>query len=148
MMVTKNALQRQSAGEWQPPRNRQERRRARALQERQFKKRAKQYERRKKLAEAAGSVLLGIAFGLFFAWMPFFAPEPEAERRYEQARQMQIENQEMIQAINSDHMIPADEYDQYLAEREAYLQEERYWSQRELEAALEYQRQIEEAGNE
>ena len=30
----------------------------------------------------------------------------------------------MIPAINSDHLIPADEYDQYLAEREACLREE------------------------
>ena len=33
-------------------------------------------------------------------------------------------HQEMIPAINSDHLIPADEYDQYLAEREACLREE------------------------
>ena len=30
----------------------------------------------------------------------------------------------MIQAINSDYMIPAEDYDKYLADREAFLQEE------------------------
>ena len=148
MMATRNALQRQSAGEWQPPRNREERRRARVMQERQFRERARKIERRKKMKaeakEAAGAVLAGLIIGAFFAWMLFFAPDPEAEYRHQQAVELQQEHQEMIPAINSDHLIPADQYDQYLAEREAYLQEERYWAQRELEAALEYQKQ--EAG--
>ena len=148
MMATRNALQRQSAGEWRPPRNREERRRARVMQERQFRERARKIERRKKMKaeakEAAGAVLAGLIIGAFFAWMLFFAPDPEAEYRHQQAVELQQEHQEMIPAINSDHLIPADQYDQYLAEREAYLQEERYWAQRELEAALEYQKQ--EAG--
>lgn len=150
MMVTKNALQRPYAEEYQPPRNREERRRTRIKQERQFRKRARQYEKRRKMKEAAketvGTILLGILFGCFFAWLLFFAPDPEAEYRHQQAVEWQQEHQEMIPAINSDHLIPADEYDQYLAEREAYLQEERYWAQQEYQAALEYQKQIEEAG--
>ena len=128
MMVTKDALQRPSAEGWRPPRNREERRRTRIEQERRFRKRAKGYERRRKaktaIKEAVGTILLGILFGCFFAWLLFFAPDPEAEYRSQQAAEWQKEHQEMIPAINSDHLIPADEYDQYLAEREACLREE------------------------
>ena len=151
MMVTRNALQRPSAEGWQPPRNREERRRTRIEQERQFRKRARELEHRKKRKEAiketAGTVLMGLAFGAFLAWMLFFAPDPEAEYKHQQAVEWQQEHQEMIPAIGSDHLIPADQYDQYLAEREAYLQEERYWAQQEYQAALDYQKQIEEAGD-
>ena len=147
MMVTRDALQRPSAEGWRPPRNREERRRTRIEQERQFRKRARELERRRKRKETACTVVMGLAFGAFLAWMLFFAPDPEAEYKHQQAVEWQQEHQEMIPAINSDHLIPADQYDQYLAEREAYLQEERYWAQQEYQAALDYQKQIEEAGD-
>ena len=147
MMVTRDALQRPSAEGWRPPRNREERRRTRIEQERQFRKRARELERRRKRKETACTVVMGLAFGAFLAWMLFFAPDPEAEYKHQQAVEWQREHQEMIPAINSDHLIPADQYDQYLAEREAYLQEERYWAQQEYQAALDYQKQIEEAGD-
>ncbi len=127
-MVTKNALQRRSAEGWQPPRNREERRQTRIERERQFKKRAKAIEKRikrkKQIKEAAVTIAFGLFFGGFLAYLLFLAPDPEAEYRSQQAAEWQQEHQEMIPAINSDHLIPADEYDQYLAEREACLREE------------------------
>ena len=127
MMVMRNALQMQYADEYQPPRNREERRKTRIEQEREFRKRAKAIEKRKKrkqqIEEAAATVALGLFFGVFLMYLLFFAADPEMEYMNriaaERARQTT-----MIQAINSDYMIPAEDYDKYLADREAFLQEE------------------------
>lgn len=123
----RNALQMQYADEYQPPRNREERRKTRIEQEREFRKRAKAIEKRKKrkrqIEEAAATVALGLFFGAFLMYLLFFAPDPEMEymNRIAAGRAMQTT---MIQAINSDYMIPAEDYDKYLADREAFLQEE------------------------
>lgn len=123
-MATKNALRRQPAEGFQPPRNREERRRTRIEQEREFKKRAKRYEKRKKLKEALETAALGITLAIIVLYMLFFAPDPEVEYRNRQAMEY-AKHTTMMQAIGSDYMIPADDYDQYLADREAFLLEER-----------------------
>lgn len=127
-MVTRNALQRQSAGEYQPPRNREERRQTRIEQERQFRKRAKAIEKRKKrkkqIEETAATIALGLFFGVFMAYLLFFAPDPGAEYMNQQAIEWRRAQEDLIPAINSTYLIPAEDYQQYLAEREAYLQEE------------------------
>ena len=127
-MVTRNALQRQSAGEYQPPRNREERRQTRIEQERQFRKRAKAIEKRKKrkkqIEETAATIALGLFFGVFMAYLLFFAPDKEMEYRNQQAIEWRRAQEDLLPAINSTYLIEAEDYPQYLAEREAYLQEE------------------------
>ena len=127
-MVMKNALQRRSAEGWRPPRNREERRRTRIEQEREFRKRAKRIEkkikRRKQIEEAAATIALGLFFGGFLAYLLFLAPDPGAEYINQKAIEWRMAQEDLIPAINSTHLIPAEDYPQYLAEREAYLQEE------------------------
>ena len=127
-MVTKNALQRQSAEGWQPPRNREERRQTRIEQERQCKKRAKAIEKRikrkKQIKEAAVTIAFGLFFGGFLAYLLFLAPDPGAEYMNQKAIEWRRAQEDLIPAINSTYLIPAEDYPQYLAEREAYLQEE------------------------
>lgn len=127
-MVTKNALQRRSAEGWRPPRNREERRRTRIEQEREFRKRAKRIEkkikRRKQIEEAAATIALGLFFGGFLAYLLFFAPDPGAEYMNQKAIEWRRAQEDLIPAINSTYLIPAEDYPQYLAERESYLQEE------------------------
>lgn len=127
-MVTKNALQRRSAEGWRPPRNREERRRTRIEQEREFRKRAKRIEkkikRRKQIEEAAATIALGLFFGGFLAYLLFLAPDPGAEYMNQKAIEWRRAQEDLIPAINSTYLIPAEDYPQYLAERESYLQEE------------------------
>ena len=104
-MVTKNALQRQSAEGWQPPRNREERRQTRIEQERQFKKRAKAIEKRikrkKQIKEAAVTIAFGLFFGGFLAYLLFLAPDPGAEYMNQKAIEWRRAQEDLIPAINS-----------------------------------------------
>lgn len=68
----------------------------------------------KKMLRSAGEGLLGIAVSAVFIYMLFFADPGETYTPPQQYRQ----------AINSDYMIPVEQYDQYLAERQAYLDAE------------------------
>lgn len=69
----------------------------------------------KKVLHGAGEILLGIAVSAVFIYMLFFAECPgqvyQPEPRY-------------IRAINSDYLIPADQYDQYLQDRAEFLEQE------------------------
>ena len=113
-MVTRNALQRQSAGEYQPPRNREERRQTRIEQERQFKKRAKAIEKRikrkKQIKEAAVTIAFGLFFGGFLAYLLFLAPDPGAEYMNQKAIEWRRAQEDLIPAINSTYLIPAEDY--------------------------------------
>jgi len=69
-----------------------------------------------KLLRGAGETLLGFAVAAVFIYMLFFAPDPGNAYTPEP---------QYIQAIGSDYMIPAEDYDDYLQERQAYLDAEK-----------------------
>lgn len=128
-MDTRNALQRQYVGDpldLREPANRAEKRKAQA----DFKRRCKRREaqrRKKRRNEMIGTCLLALIMGgvFFAAFMiggddePYYAAET---------------TEPMRQVIGSDYMIPTKDYDQYLAERQAYIDAEEaevaYWREK------------------
>ncbi len=82
-----------------------------------YQRERRRRRRIKKFLNGLACGCVAVIFGLTFAWLLFFADDGSAAYTAQQAEEP------MIKAIGGDYYYPASEYEQYLQERQAYIDE-------------------------